>query len=146
MKINTDAQRTEGYIYNVTDTTVTIYRDVVTYGGNISPKDIRLKTFSYNTINSVTRVRRGSVAIATLAGAVTGTLIGLATYQKPEPDGWITIDLGPRASAAAGGIFGTLAGALVGLIIHNKKFNINKDLNKFDSFKTSVLRMVDSNK
>jgi len=56
-------------------------------------------------------------AIGFLAGGAAGTFVGLATYQKPQRRGFITIDLGPGVAALGGGVLGAAAGFLVGGMI-----------------------------
>ncbi|MEJ7683827.1 MAG: hypothetical protein WKG06_39395 [Segetibacter sp.] len=145
VSMDTDSGRIKGYIYNITDTTVTISRDFIAYNDSILTNYAHLKTFNYYNINNVSSVRRGSIPISALAGAVTGALIGLASYQKPVPNGWITFDFGPGADALAGGFLGAAAGTLVGVLVHKQKFRIHKDINRFQTFKLKVLRKVNPN-
>ncbi len=143
VSMNTDSGYIKGSVYNVTDTTVTISRDFIAYNNNnISINDGRFKLFNYYNINSVTRVRKGSVLIGAVAGAAIGALIGLITYSKPQ--GFVLLD-GPEWDAAAGGVLGTLAGTLVGGLIHKQKSHINKDRNRFQTFKLHVLSEVNGN-
>lgn len=138
VSMNTDAGHIKGYIYNVTDTSVTISQDIA-YNDSISANDTRLKTFNYYNINSVSRVRKGSILIGALAGAVTGAILGSATYQEPEINaGYVNRGV----AAFAGGIVWTPVGILVGAIVRKKKFRINKDINRFQRFKSNVLRKV----
>jgi hypothetical protein len=55
----------------------------------------------------------------TMAGAVFGVLIGVATYQEPQrkPGDWIILDFGPGAAAAGGFILGAVGGFAIGGII-----------------------------
>jgi len=55
--------------------------------------------------------------IGFLAGGATGALIGLATYEEPDPANGFTLDFGPGANALAGGILGGLGGFVVGGMI-----------------------------
>lgn len=142
--MNTDSGRVRGYIYHVTDTTVTISRDFITYNDSISANYVRLKTFNYYNINSVSSVRTGSIPLGLLVGAATGALIGLASYQKPAPGPWV-FDFGPGASALGGAILGIPAGTLVGVLVHKEKFSIDKDINRFQTFKSNVLAKVNRN-
>ncbi len=96
---------------------------------------VRLKTFNYYNINSVARVRMGNIPLGTVAGAVTGALIGLATYQKKTS--W---DFGPGAHALVGGILGIPVGTLAGVLIYKEKFSVNRDINTFQKFKSKVVR------
>ena len=140
--MNTDSGRVTGYIYNITDSTVTISRDFIAYNDSTSATFVPVRTFHYGNINSVSNVRRGSIPLGALVGAGAGALIGLASYQKPEPEGWFYFDFGPGVHALAGAILGIPVGTLVGVLVHKKKFHINKDINRFQTFKSNVLRKV----
>jgi hypothetical protein len=52
----------------------------------------------------------------TLIGASLGALVGLLTYEKPEPGygQWFTIDFGPGANALGGAIVGAVGGFVIG--------------------------------
>ncbi len=87
-------------------------------------------------------LKRSHKLIGALAGAAIGALIGLITYSKPQ--GFVLLD-GPEWDAAAGGVLGTLAGTLVGGLIHKQKSHINKDRNRFQTFNSHVLSEVYGN-
>lgn len=112
VSIDTDSGDIKGSVYNVTDTTVTISRDFLPYE-NIAINEGRYKTFNYYNINSVTRVRKGSVWTGLITGAATGALIGLISYSKPPPGGIHMLD-DPAIPATIFGLLGALGGTLVG--------------------------------
>lgn len=142
-KINVVASQIykQHYLYEVADTTITISAYPLAYSSNVG-NNTSLRTINYNSINTVTAIRKGSVTIGALAGTLTGVLIGLASYHKPQQSGFVVIDLGPGPAALAGGFLGALTGTVVGLIVHNKKYYIGRDLNKFGLFRKKIVRKL----
>ena len=70
-----------------------------------------------------------------------GAIIGLVTYQKPDPDAFFSLDFGPGFSALVGAFIGALPGAIIGGIAGTKKlrFNINRNESLFNDMRTIVI-------
>lgn len=68
-----------------------------------------------------------SAGIGLIGGAVTGGIIGRASYKKPESDGYFTIDFGPGFSTLGGAILGGGTGFLVGGIVSVSKKGSKKE-------------------
>jgi hypothetical protein len=63
------------------------------------------------------------LGLGALSGAGTGALLGLAAYQKPDPNsGSWSLDFGPGFSALGGSILGLVGGSLVGVIIGSSSY------------------------
>ena len=75
-------------------------------------------------------------AIGTLVGATVGVIVGYATYQKPEPNGSFTVNLGPGLSELSGGLIGGVGGFIVGGVIGAS----SSDHYKFDLRTQKTLR------
>jgi len=85
--------------------------------------DGKAKSIPIDSIAIMDRFKEGhflkGAAIGTLVGVAAGTIIGYATYQKPESksNGFFTIDLGPDLVALSGGVIGGVSGFVVGGLI-----------------------------
>lgn len=67
-------------------------------------------------IKEIRFLRKSRAKEGLIIGGIGGALIGLATYQEPKNTGWITIDFGPGANAAGGGLLGIAVGGIIGAI------------------------------
>jgi hypothetical protein len=55
--------------------------------------------------------------IGAAIGGVAGTILGVATYQEPEPcTGWLCLDFGPSEAGEAG-LWGAVGGGVLGFLI-----------------------------
>lgn len=80
------------------------------------------RLISVTPIIEMTKLKKSKFAegigIGLLAGGITGALIGLAAYEKPEKsssEGWsINIDFGPGFYAGGGAIIGGVLGMVIG--------------------------------
>jgi hypothetical protein len=83
--------------------------------------DDRALSIPVDSIAALVQYTKGhfwnGAGIGTLVGAGAGAVIGLVTYQKPEPKGFITIDLGSGPAALGGALIGAVGGFAVGGII-----------------------------
>lgn len=56
------------------------------------------------------------VFLGAVLGASAGSIIGLASYQKPDPNSFYFLDFGPGFDAAVGFATGAMAGAVIGCL------------------------------
>jgi len=87
-----------------------------------------------DSIATLSRVKeghfRGGAGVGFLVGAISGTIIGAASYKKPT--GAFAFDLGPGPAEAGGALLGAAGGFLVGGIIgaslgYNETYNLRAE-------------------
>jgi hypothetical protein len=147
--LDSSVNKTKGYLFNITDTTVKISDRPVRFANATARENFR--EVNYNQINEITLKRSKAAGRGAWKGAVIGALIGVAAGfiegDDPEiddpfdPDYYIN-NLKATEKAviygALGGAVGTGIGALVGALV-KKKFIIGGNKEQFDAMKANVL-------
>jgi hypothetical protein len=136
--VNTDEGAVNGYLFNITDSTVEVSPNFIAFHDTILSIDRPLRTINYSVVKSLTIRRKGTVRSGALVGAAGGALIGLLTYKKST--GGFNIDLGPAPNAVLGGLIGAGVGALIGELIREQTITIDRDKTKLREFKLDILR------
>ena len=129
LKVFTKSNRVKsGYLRSLNDSTMVISSQPLF--------DSPLESISYKSIAFI-RVRgRQSLwktsLLGAAGGALLGSMIGLATYEKPDcSNAFVCIDFGPGFNMVAGAFFGGVSGALIGLAAgsSSRKIQIKQNQN-----------------
>jgi hypothetical protein len=108
--------RVQGYLQNLTDSTITISDFPVKYMGNSQGKTIPyadIKDFKYHRQGSIGR----GILYGVIGGAILGGIVGAASYSKCEN---CFFDFGIGLNIVAGSILGIIPGAGIGLLLGSK--------------------------
>lgn len=139
----TNNQLNYGFLKSINDTTLQLSRKRIPFTNN-ETLTIPGTIYHYMDIEKIKvwkygKVGRG-IGLGALTGLGVGAVIGLISYEKPEPNAFFNLDFGPGFSALTGALVGALPGAIIGGIAGTKKlrFNINRNKFLFNDMRTVV--------
>jgi hypothetical protein len=140
--LDSSVNKTKGYLFNITDTTVKISHWPVRFADESALKE-KFNEIRYSQITEVELKRNHGAGRGAWKGAVIGVLVGVAAgfIEGDDPgDYWVTFTAAEKALiyGGLGGAAGTGLGALIGGLA-KKKFIIGGNKEKFDGMKASVL-------
>jgi hypothetical protein len=147
LKLKTEKKLTYGYLSGINDSLLQLSTRRVTFSNHLV-ENSDYKTYTYAEVEKVNIRTHGSVGrgivFGALIGGVFGAIIGLATYEKPVPNGFLTLDFGPGFSALIGAASGVITGGIIGGIIKSKstKFFIHRNKTNFEKMRTTILEMA----
>jgi hypothetical protein len=109
--------------------------------GKNGPQEVSVDVIKTLKVAKEKRPVARGMLFGALSGAGSGALLGLASYEKPDPNsGSWSFDFGPGFSAFGGGLLGLLAGTLTGTIIGaSSNRYIRHDFSKVPSAEKSAL-------
>ena len=126
-----------GYLCGVRDSIILINESLKTN----NPFEVKVSEIKTIRLRRKGSVGRG-IAIGAGIGALTGYIIGYATYQEPDCDSgnFFCIDFGPEFSGFGGMGAGILIGAGIGALAggSSKKFEIKGNQNSFELAKPAL--------
>ena len=142
--IKSENQLRYGFLKSISDTSLQLSQKRISFTNN-EALTVPGTVYHYMDIEQMKVWRNGKVGRGIGVGALTGigigAIIGLVTYQKPDPDAFFSLDFGPGFSALVGAFIGALPGAIIGGIAGTKKlrFNINRNESLFNDMRTIVI-------
>jgi hypothetical protein len=104
----------------------------------IEKKDTVFQNINITDIKKITSHRKGVMPSTIVGGMLAGAIVGLATYEEPDCDGFC-FDFGPEMPMAVGAVMGGFVGTCVGLGLH-KAFTLNAKQEAYERVKPQLAK------